>query len=58
MPMRRVASITRVPGGTCTSRSLIFRVTSFWSVMFVRLFEHSPNRRRAYREPTSASADL
>src|SRR5262249_26956449 len=31
--MRLVASITSVPAGTCTSRSLIFSVTNFCSAM-------------------------
>src|SRR5258708_12452190 len=32
--MRRVASISSVPGGTWTSRSLIFSVTSFSSAIW------------------------
>src|SRR4030088_3086615 len=48
--MRGVASISKVPAGTCTSRSLIFSEINFCSVVVSAI--------RSYREPTSASADL
>src|SRR5215475_8385759 len=52
--MRRVASITVVPAGTFTSRSLIFSVTSFCSVISFRLGPLTRARltlEPVYREP-------